>query len=183
MPKGRYTKPWVCPKCGTVLKHAGGHPNSCGQWDRWFAARVDKRGPDECWLWIGQKDKNGYGRSARKGPNVYPHRVAWRLANGDIPADMEVAHRCDVRNCCNPAHLFLATHEENMKDCMTKNRHVFGAASHHAKLTTEQVIEIRAKFKKYSRRKSNIRELAAQYPQVKENAIYLAATGRSWKRL
>jgi hypothetical protein len=75
-----------------------------------FAARVEKAGPDECWLWKLKPGHAGYGvLSMGKGNNpMLAHRVAWELAHGPIPEGLRVRQRCGNRLCCNPAHLFLA---------------------------------------------------------------------------
>jgi len=49
------------------------------------------------------------------------HRLVWMLFNGD-PGEMHVLHRCDMPACCNPEHLFLGTHLDNMRDMDEKNR-------------------------------------------------------------
>ena len=53
---------------------------------------------------------------------VSSHRYAWELWEGPIPNGMNVLHRCDNRRCCNPAHLFLGTQQENMLDMYAKGR-------------------------------------------------------------
>lgn len=88
-------------------------------------ARLVERGPG-CWLWKGARQPNGYGRfsaysKARK--TQMAHRWAWILANGPIPDGMRVLHRCDNPPCVNPAHLFLGTDSDNMRDCVAKGRH------------------------------------------------------------
>ena len=158
------------------------HMRYCVDLAQHFWPKVQKRGPDECWLWGGRKDARGYGRYGKQGPNTYPHRVAWRLTNGEIPDGLEVAHRCDVRNCCNPSHLFLATHEENMADCANKARSTHGERNWNAILTADQVREIRAKYVKVNRRKTNIRQLAAEYG-ISMGAACSIVTGRTWKRV
>jgi hypothetical protein len=79
-----------------------------------------------CWLWTGARSRCGYGRFALKGGHAGglapAHRAAWLLFRGDIPAGLEVAHACDVRLCVNPAHLWVATHAENMADMLRKGR-------------------------------------------------------------
>lgn len=86
-----------------------------------------------CWIWLAATSKCGYGRFGVGGHtgNLFPaHRIAWQLYRGEIPEGFEVAHRCDVRTCVNPDHLWLATHAENMADMMAKGRNrpgpVFG---------------------------------------------------------
>ena len=98
-----------------------------------FMAFVFPEPMSGCWLWNGAATRCGYGRIALGGHSgglAAAHRVAWQLFRGDIPSDREVAHRCDVRACVNPDHLWLASHAENMADMMRKGRYrpgpVFG---------------------------------------------------------
>lgn len=111
--------------------------NKTGPKPRPIAERfMDKVIPEAlsgCWLWDGAVSKCGYGRFGVGGHNgkLRPaHRVSWEIHNGTIPEGLEVAHRCDVRICVNPAHLWLATHAENMADMIAKCRYrpgpVFG---------------------------------------------------------
>ncbi len=57
-----------------------------------FWEKVDKKGPDECWLWIGGVDRDGYGRQRFNGRPVGAHRISYELANGSLPAGMSVLH-------------------------------------------------------------------------------------------
>lgn len=84
-----------------------------------FWAKVDRRGPDECWPWLGCLSTMGYGRAGKKG---YAHRLAWRLMRGPIPAGHYVLHRCDNPPCCNPSHLFLGDAAANARDMAAKGR-------------------------------------------------------------
>lgn len=94
-----------------------------------FWAGIDKRGPDDCWLWRTAKQSDGgYGRMtvrerARGFVVAYrPNRVSWTMAHGPIPGGMNVCHRCDNPPCCNPAHLFLGSQPDNVGDAKAKNR-------------------------------------------------------------
>jgi hypothetical protein len=80
---------------------------------------------ETCWLWNDGKSHAKYGNICdRLGPvrNVSVHRLAYELAYGPIPAEMNVLHKCDVRNCVNPEHLFLGSLADNNADCMAKGR-------------------------------------------------------------
>ena len=76
-----------------------------------------------CTLWIGAVVR-GYGSCSFRGRSCRAHRVAWILANGEIPAGMCVLHRCDNPSCVNVAHLRLGTQYANMQDMIAKGRMV-----------------------------------------------------------
>jgi hypothetical protein len=100
-----------------------------------------------CWLWIGYLNHYGYGRFCLNGKAIGAHRASWIAFNGPIPIGMHVLHRCDVRSCVNPDHLFLGTQSDNVRDMHAKGRHpgggAKGEASHTAKLTEADVRYIR----------------------------------------
>lgn len=79
-----------------------------------------------CWLWVGSIKETGYGQIAERIDSrwvpVRVHRVSWEIHNGPIPAGKKVLHRCDVRNCVNPNHLFLGSQRENLQDALWKGR-------------------------------------------------------------
>lgn len=75
-----------------------------------------------CWEWTACIGSGGYGTFNYKGKTQRSHRIAWELYCGEIPVNMDVLHRCDVRNCVNPNHLFIGTHTDNMQDASEKGR-------------------------------------------------------------
>ena len=77
-----------------------------------------------CWIWMRCLNDSGYGKvwSSNARKVVRAHRVSWELHNGEIPAGLNVLHRCDVPCCVNPHHLFLGTQQENARDMTAKGR-------------------------------------------------------------
>lgn len=88
-----------------------------------LAEKIDRRGDEECWHFTGQIGDKGYGCIWLAGKMVIAHRLAWTLANKTEPGSLLVCHSCDVRSCCNPAHLFLGTPKDNFDDMVAKGRH------------------------------------------------------------
>lgn len=117
-----------------------------------FWAKVDKRGPDECWLWTGGASRAGYGVIALPmgSARVYAHRVSYIIAHGSIPAGMHVLHHCDRPRCVSPHCLFHGTDLDNVRDMISKGRQVSaqvkGEACGQSKLNEMNVREIRQRY-------------------------------------
>lgn len=82
-----------------------------------------------CWLWIGSMWSGGYGQIRINNRMRFAHRVSWEIHRGEIPDGdgfhgVCVLHKCDVRCCVNPDHLFLGTQQDNMDDMARKKRKV-----------------------------------------------------------
>ena len=121
-------------------------------WPERFWAKVEVRGADECWNWIGSVNNKGYGRiSDPTGRHVYVHRLSFQLSSGKDPGALLVCHRCDNPRCCNPVHLFLGSQADNMRDGAQKGRvgrkrgfrGQQGESNPTARLAANQVREIR----------------------------------------
>jgi hypothetical protein len=132
-----------CGHCGKQFQKTHHRQIYCSMPCR-FWAKVDVRGPDECWPWQGRRTKFGHGQfSEQTGePMKYAHRVSYKLTKGD-PSDFNVCHRCDNPPCCNQGHLFLGDQKVNMSDCAAKGRSVRGEAHLGSKLNAEKVVAIR----------------------------------------
>lgn len=93
-----------------------------------FWSRVRQGSDGECWEWTGARSGLGYGFFGLPHPlgvgsvQVRAHRFAYETATGNSADGLNVCHRCDNPPCCNPAHLFLGTQSDNMRDAANKNR-------------------------------------------------------------
>lgn len=116
-----------------------------------FWEKVDRDGPvpphrpelGPCWIWTaGVGISNGYGRINRGGDigPEYTHRISWELNVGPIPDGMHVLHKCDVRRCVRPDHLFLGTNDDNVADMNAKGRRV----SAMQRLSDAEIVDIRS---------------------------------------
>ncbi len=149
-----------------------------------FWSFVAKGDPNDCWAWMGAKDRDGYGRfhvPTSRNSTALAHRIAFGLTYGEEP--QAVCHKCDNPCCCNPSHMFGGTKLDNNLDMTRKGRNkgprlpLRGQGHHQAKLTDDQAIEIRAA---YSVGDVSQRQLAAVYG-VCQRSISKVVRGISFK--
>ena len=121
---------FVCPKCSIKLHCQVGsfktHQKYCGTGSETFWAQVDKSGANGCWLYKGTIGFEGYGYvgrgSGERRKQYQAHRFAWIDTNGEIPKEKCLLHKCDVRHCVNPNHLYLGDRKDNSRDCYERGR-------------------------------------------------------------
>lgn len=79
---------------------------------------------DGCWVWMGTRRPCGYGTFNLDGKQMLAHRVAYMFAHGEFPpSGLFVCHHCDNKACVNPAHFFVGTNSDNMRDLVRKGKH------------------------------------------------------------
>lgn len=160
---------WNCEcDCGgtAVVRGSGlrnGHTKSCGCLRNELATErcIARSGPKplnpyrdrfyksirkegDCWIWIGYVGADGYGRIGAHRKWRRAHIASYILHCGSIPDGLWVLHKCDVRACVNPDHLFLGTGLDNVADMVAKNRQAKGERFPQAKLKEHDVKEILA---------------------------------------
>lgn len=180
--------PFTCKQCGQSFTSKHGDAQYCSQHcagisshihrmrrpiaDR-FWKNVDKT--DYCWNWIGTLSTHGYGQiSINRRWRLAP-RIAWELYYGESPGKNHVLHRCDNPRCVREDHLFLGTHQDNMKDMLQKQRHHHGETHRSHKLTEQDVRDIRASTLSHA-------ELTKMYP-VGQSVISRIRARKAWRHV
>ena len=173
-----------------------------------FFRKVEKS--DGCWLWLGAKDRNGYGMfsvgsgrrpdGTRRNSMVLAHRVAYEIEFGPIhscedrfqgnslpPSPLSrrlcVLHSCESPDCVNPKHLFLGTNLDSVRKMDAKGRRKTNAlrgADHGRAVLTEA--HVREIVRRHFDDKVPQRHLAAEFG-VAASTVNHIFTGRLWKHL
>lgn len=186
MARTQFTR--TCPKCGLVFSRPNRRTvycsNSCAYKpqipkpvEERFWSKVEKRGPNECWLWKASCQPYGYGqtRDGKQQP-ITAHRLAWILTFGAIPPDKPfILHRCDNPPCVNPAHLSPGTPADNMRDMDTRGRRPLGEGRRNTRLNNATVLMLRAS-------QEPTRALAERL-KVGVMTVHNARYGNSWKHV
>jgi hypothetical protein len=165
----------VCRECRNAARRTGAPkgPHVTPALGR-FLAMVDKRGPDECWPWMGGLSSNGlYGVfHPETGVTVLAHRWYNEQIFGPIPLGFNVNHVCDFGRCQNTGHHWRGTQRQNVHDCRSKGRN-------DRKLEIDQVLDAR---RECSELGTPYTIIAARYG-VTPGCIQHSVTGRTWAHI
>jgi hypothetical protein len=144
-----------------------------------FWQYVQRRGPDDCWNWVGYKLKDrNYGHFGLKGSNFLAHRISYYLHIRIDPKEQLVCHSCNNESCVNPSHLYLGTQAVNMQQMFADKRKDHQGEKHPgAKLSEDEVLDIKALLKTTPRTK-----LAIMFG-VSRSTIDDIATNKTWSYL
>ena len=121
---------------------------------------------------------SGYGRIRVDDRWMLAHRASFIFANGPLPPQAWVLHRCDNPACVNPEHLFAGTNLDNIADMVAKRRHIHGERHHRAKLTEQDVLDIRTSFARGEQRRPIAERHGITIGHVKD-----VVHGRVWKHV
>ena len=133
-----------------------------------------------CHNFLGFKTWQGYGKIKYKNKPYQAHRLFWILKNGELSKDVHVLHRCDNPSCFNIDHLFVGSNADNVADKVSKDRqyHPPKGKLHHrsmAKLSEEQVIEIKSLLKRGYRQSDIYRDYKVSRATINDIAL-----GKTW---
>ena len=128
---------------------------------------------EDCLLWQGCKDKDGYGITSIKGKKLPAHRAVMSFLSN--VSGQYVLHKCANRDCVNPEHLYLGDQKQNVQDQINAGTFVYGSKNGRAKLTEDLVKLIRES-------PLSTRELADTY-EVSYYTLWDVRKKRSWKRI
>ena len=139
-------------------------------------SRVETIPESGCWIWMMKINNGGYGVTTILGRHKMAHRAVFEFRTGiAIPRGMHLCHRCDVRSCVNPDHMFIGTAKENAADKLRKGRQAKGEKSGTAKVTEDVVRSIRADVGSY-------RQLGLKYG-LGHVAVRLIRLKRTWRHV
>lgn len=156
------------------------HEEWCTRMQKRLWAKIDVRGPDDCWLWTACTYPDGYGMFMwYTSRAVRAHRVVFILSyKRDIRNGIYICHTCDNRLCCNPKHLYECTPAENIIDAVKHGRIAIGSRHPNAKLTESGVRTIRALYAKGR----SYKKIALEFG-VASATIGDIIRGTSWKHI
>lgn len=139
---------------------------------RFVSWHVQRR--QACWIWKGNKDRDGYGRTRFNRRSMPAHRAIYLFLGNSIPAGAYLCHHCDVRSCCNPTHLFIGDARANALDAKKKDRHSRGERNGCSHLTDDNIRTIRSLAGKVKQT-----TLARRF-KIRQSSIWMIQNRKQW---
>lgn len=168
-----------CRKPYTAINHNQKWCSELCSWD--FNAGPRPEDPDQCWVWRGRRNKDGYGNWGwlnKPGETTRAHIISYRKYKGPVPEGMILLHKCPNGHnpgCINPNHLIPGTHKENTHDRRGQGTACLGEQNPFRKLTEQQVKEIYLSNESYEK-------LGGKYGVTGANIRHIKS-GKSWSWL
>jgi len=132
----------LCEFCGEPFVPTHGSAKHCSP-DCYMRASTVFDERTGCKLWKGALDTKGRPHALWGGKRRKAHIMAFELAGGVLPEGKLLRHLCNIPRCCNPDHLKVGTHAENMADKAASGV-TAGEKNWNALLTNQQACEIYA---------------------------------------
>lgn len=192
--RGRLTK--ICPRCRRSFEvyHSGRGRRFCsrfykagGTFEERFWAKVRKT--RTCWLWMGYRNRKGYGViGGPNGKHILARRASYEIHFRAIPTGKYICHHCDNPPCVRPDHLWPGTNSENILDASRKGRHqpAHGEHNPNARVTPAAVEFIRREYARVAPHGRWPRGAAAglrQRYQISRTQLARIVNGESWSHL
>jgi hypothetical protein len=146
-----------------------------------FLSRIQKSPePDGCWIYTEPRNSNGYGRIIVNSRDTLAHIYSYQRATGDFNTKgYSICHKCNNPPCVNPNHLYKGGARENYWDSRAAGTAPIGETNGSAKVTNDDVLEMRRLFKKGV----SVAEVSRGYPQLSYHSIYAIKKNVTWKHL
>lgn len=142
--------------------------------------------PSGCWEWQKARFHWGHGAIGIDGKTRKAHRVAYEVFVGPIPKGMQVLHACDNPPCCNPDHLRLGTHADNMAEMAARGRAATGTRNHFGRTAYRGVENARSKLTEDAVRliRAGVptKEIMSRFGVAKATVSHVRV-GRAWKHV
>lgn len=162
---------------GRPLRYLPGHSSATVSEER-LQKQIDRTDQSGCWLWIGPRTTKGYASTSWQGRFRQVHRMLWEREHGPVPAGLYVLHHCDVRHCVNPAHLYVGTQTDNMRDMVVRGRKPSrkGERNGRCKVSEDTVRTIR---RRYAAGGVSLRALGDEYG-LTMSVVHKIVTRQTW---